>query len=135
MSNMRFAMPFAISAVVATASSAAFGASYTGNYLLTFTDPHPTKGKKFTECLNLTDDGSVLGYPHSGEVAFNGGTSGPAFFVAGNLLIVTVIYDGDNSLFIAKIAGGVFTSGALFTVQNGIPVSAANMKVGALGSC
>jgi hypothetical protein len=85
--------------------------------------------------MGLTDNGSVLGYTHSGPVAFNGSNNGAVFVVISNLLLVPVVYEGSNVLFVAKVNGGGLQSGAVLVSQGGTPTGGDVLKVGALGSC
>jgi len=122
-----------MAAIVLSTPPAAYAGSLTGNYNLTFNQIHP-KMTPLIYCMSLTDNGSVLGYAHSGPLLLGGELSGE-FFVAGDVFIATASYEGNDLVVTGEVDGRRLKSGASVGVLSGAPQYGTHVSFGALGSC
>ena len=115
------------------ASGSSYAVSLSGNYLLTMNTTHPRGGTE-QYCLSLADDGTVLGWPHSGGALIGGYIPGQ-FFVAGSTLVATIGFHGVTFAFSAPIHAGGAGPASFIAVNDGDIVSSGTVSAGAKGRC
>ena len=125
------ALPFLL------AGGAAFAGSFSGSYQVTVKKSSPA-GYDGPYCVTLSDDGSVLGWAHSGPVTIKNsqGKGQGFFFVAGKSIMVTISYQGADVVFSGPVGkGGLIGAASVVGVENGAPVLSGIITSGPKGSC
>lgn len=102
-------------AVVAMNIPAAALANLTGNYLLTAVHVKPASYRGQTVCATLNEDGSVLGWAHSGRITIKGDHG--QFFIVNRELSALISGKNGVATFSAYLAGGTI-SNAAFSVSD-----------------
>jgi hypothetical protein len=116
--------------LLAIAGAAMADDSFTGGYLLTLKNVSGAGTRGRTSCINLTDDGSLGWWRHSGEVAFGGEANSGWFFIAGDRLTAQVA-DAAGNLYALSwaLAGDTALQGELMATASGQVVLTANFRI------
>jgi hypothetical protein len=127
----RLRMMLAVSVIVISGSASA--ASLGGNYKITLTTTHPNADTS-SYCLSLVDDGSVLGWRHSGAATISGYVDGE-FFASDHEWMATIGFHGVSFFLRAPMHFGRIGPGSFMAVNDGSIAASGTMAAGAAGSC
>ena len=140
---MRFFQPalvaFAATVAITVSAVPAMASGYTGNWPVTITH---SKGSDGTDCLTLTDGGS-LGWRHSGYAALRLGNGSKlpygTFQVINGLLVVTVEAQGYGQnaglVFIGQASRGSIGKGTYDEVYGGEEFDSGALSFGKRNGC
>jgi hypothetical protein len=114
-------------------SGGASAASLGGNYKITLTTTHPSADTA-SYCLSLVDDGTVLGWQHSGGASISGYIDGE-FFAGAHEWVATIGFHGVSFFLRAPMRFGKIGPGSFIAVNDGSIAASGTVTAGAAGSC
>ena len=114
-------------------AGAAHAGSVSGNYLLTLVTTHPQADTE-QYCLSLSDDGNVVGWPHSGEASIAGFIGGE-FYVGAGATVVHLDFHRVTFDFSLPVNAGKMEPAPFTAIYDGAIVSSGTVSAARKGSC
>ena len=118
---------------VLAACGAARAASMSGDYQITLNTVRPVAGTE-TYCLSLNEDGSVMGWQHSGTATIANYVDGQ-FILTSHALVATLGFHGAGFTFVLPVRAAQFGPADFVAMNQGEIVESGTATAGAKGSC